>query len=221
LAEVQQEFYALICAAKTGFICMEAPVETKREAFALLADQIASQPKLARLAASLAKNFKSTASSPLQRAKELAYLLYVQEQPTLCLRVCQLLNDITFKHNYNLWTWVELTLALEWKLWIDAGQATQAQACANAIRATYQTGSEVEQLQKAKALERRLTGGLLYDAEIIGAQQSSDKVGERDYRLLQLGALLFIEALGGSDTLPIPELRRQFALNLTALRSAC
>jgi hypothetical protein len=107
---------------------MEVPIEAKREVFAAIATQMANQPKVSRLATSLSKNFKSTASDPLERAKNLAYLLYVHEQTALCLQVCQLLNDITFKNNYNLWTWVKLTLALEWKLRLDAGQPVQAQA---------------------------------------------------------------------------------------------
>jgi len=199
---------------------MEVSVEAKRKVFAAIAAQMADVPKVARLATSLAKNFKPTASDPLERAKNLAYLLYVHEQPALCLQVCQLLNDITFKGNYNLWTWVELTLALEWKLRIDAAQQELAQACTNTIRATCQTGSEAEQLQKTATLDYRLTGSLLCDVEIAKAQQRGDKTGEKTWRMLQLGALLFIEALGGSSTLPVSELEQQFAFNLAKLRGA-
>jgi hypothetical protein len=199
---------------------MEVPIEAKREVFAVVAAQLASPPKLARLANSLAKNFKPTASNPLEQAKNLAYLLYVHEQPALCFQVCQLLNDITFKNNYNLWTWVELTLALEWKLRVDAGQQELAQACANTIRNTYQTGNETERLQKTATLEHLLTGSLLYDAEIAKTQQSGDKMGEKNWRMIQLGALLFIEALGGSSTLQVSKLEEQFAFNLAKLRGA-
>jgi hypothetical protein len=121
---------------KISLFSMEVPIEAKRTVFAAVASHMSGQPKVARLATSLAKNFKSTASDALERAKNLAYLLYVHEQPALSLLVCQLLNDIAFKNNYNLWTWVELTLALEWKLRVDAGQPMQAQACANTIRDT-------------------------------------------------------------------------------------
>jgi hypothetical protein len=199
---------------------MEVPIEAKRAVFAAVAFQIHGQPKIARLATSLAKNFKSTASDHLERAKNLAYLLYVHEQPVLSLQVCELLNDITFKNNYNLWTWVELTLALEWKLRVDAGQTVQAQVCADTIRDTYQTGSETERLQKAVTLEHLLTGSLLCDTEITNAQQSGDKTGERTWRMIQLGALLFIEALGGSSVLPISDLEQQVVFNLAKLRGA-
>jgi hypothetical protein len=199
---------------------MGTPVETKRAVFAAIAAQMNNVPKVARLAISLAKNFKPTASDPLERAKNLAYLLYLYEQPELCLQACQLLNDIAFRGNYNLWTWVKLTLALEWKLRMDAGQQGLAQACVNTIRDTYQTGSETEQLQKIATLEYRLAGGLLYDAEIAQAQQSGDKTREKNWRMLQLGELLFIEALGGSSTLSVPELEKQFAVNLAKLRGA-
>ncbi len=195
-------------------------IEAKRIVFAAIAAQMAEIPKVARLATSLAKNFKPTASNPLERAKNLAYLLYVHEHPDLCLQVCQLLNDITFKGNYNLWTWVELTLALEWKLRMNIGQQVLAQACVNAIRATYQIGSETEQSQKIATLGYRLTGSLLRDAEIAKAQQSGDKMGEKNWRMLQLGEIMFTEALGGSSTLPVSELEQQFAVNLAKQRGA-
>ncbi|MBJ6145928.1 DUF6707 family protein [Hymenobacter sp. BT559] len=198
---------------------MEVPIEAKRKVFAAIAAQMGNIPKVARLATSLAKSFKPTASDPLERAKNLAYLLYVHEQPDLCLQACQLLNDIAFQNNYNLWTWVELTLALEWKLRIDAGQPMQAQACATTILETFQIGSETERLQKSAALKRRLTGSLLCDTQIAEAQRNGDKTAEKNWRMLQLGALLFIEALGGSSTLPVSELELQFAFNLAKLRS--
>jgi hypothetical protein len=60
----------------------------------------------------------------------------------------------------------------------------------------------------------------LYDTEIARAQQSGDKIGEKNWRMIQLGALLFLEALGGSSTLPVSELEQQFAFNLAKLRGA-
>lgn len=172
-----------------------------------------------RLAAGLAKNFKPTVADSLERTKNLAYQLYVLDKPGLCLQVCQLLNDLTFDRNYNIWTWVELTLALEWKLQTQNGQVAQAQKCAATIRSTYELGDAIERAQKAKALEYQVNGGLLYDVQITKAEQADDFTSERSYRMIQLGALVYIQALGGSITLPVQELERQLTFQLSKLRN--
>jgi hypothetical protein len=198
---------------------MTAVIEAKRQVLATVASQVTDYPKTARLANALAKNFKSTVVDSLERTKNLAYQLYVQDRPDLCLQVCQLLNDLIFTNNYNIWTWVELTLALEWKLRIQAGELLQAQQCAAILRSTYELGDPVAQAQGAKNLAWRVNGGLLYDAQIAQAAQWGDTTAETSYRHLQLGALLCIQALGGSAALPIPELEHQLAFQLAKLRN--
>lgn len=198
---------------------MATVIEVKRQVLATVASQVADHPKTARLANALAKNFKPTVVNSLERTKNLAYQLYVLDRPDLCLQVCQLLNDLVFTNNYNIWTWVELTLALEWKLQLQAGELTQAQRCAAILRSTYELGDIVAQAQGAKNLAWRVNGGLLYDAQIAQAEQRGDTTAEKSYRQTQLGALLCIQALGGSATLPLPELERQLVFQLAKLRS--
>jgi hypothetical protein len=199
---------------------MTAVVEVKRQVLATVASQVTDYPKTARLANALANNFKSTVVDSLERTKNLAYQLYVQDRPDLCLQVCQLLNDLIFTHNYNIWTWVELTLALEWKLQTQAGELIQAQRCAAILRSTYELSDPVAQAQGAKNLAWRINGGLRYDDQIAQAVQRGDTTAEKSYRQLQLGALLCIQALGGSATLPLPELERQLVFQLAKLRNS-
>ncbi len=198
---------------------MTEGAETKRAVFAEIANQLRAHPKEARLAASLAKHFKDTTAVSLQRASHLAYRLYVLEQPGLSLQVCQLLNDNTFKNNYNLWTWVELTLALEWKLRAQLGQEPRAHACAAAIRATYELGDGGAQAQRLRTLGFVLAGGLLYDDQIAEAERVKDTQAATSYRMAQLGRLLFMQALGGSTAIPVAELEQQLVLQLHKLRS--
>jgi hypothetical protein len=200
---------------------MTAVVEVKRQVLAAtVASQVTDYPKTARLANALANNFKSTVVDSLERTKNLAYQLYVQDRPDLCLQVCQLLNDLIFTHNYNIWTWVALTLALEWKLQTQAGELIQAQRCAAILRSTYELSDPVAQAQGAKNLAWRINGGLRYDDQIAQAVQRGDTTAEKSYRQLQLGALLCIQALGGSATLPLPELERQLVFQLAKLRNS-
>lgn len=123
--------------------------------------------------------------------------------------MCGLLNDIPFKNDYNLWTWVEATLA---------GESARAQACAEAIRATYQVGNELERTTKARVLERRLKGNGLYDERIKQAEQESDKPLEESLRLIQLKELLFLQAVRSSLDADRSELERQADFQLSKLR---
>lgn len=194
-------------------------METKRKALAEIADRLTEHKQLARSAASLAKNFKPTTADSLRRTKDLAYWLFVNDKLEESLDVCSLLNDIKFSNDYNIWTWVELTLALEWKLRTIAEQPEAAQQCSDKILSTYITGSQDERTTISKVLERRLNGSLLYDSRIAEAEQDKDLTSERNFRLLQIGQLLFIQALGGSEVLPVPELEKQIALQLAKLRA--
>ena len=187
----------------------------KRAVLATVAQAVPERKKVARLAASLAKNFKPTVAESLRRTNELAYMLYVHERPDLALQMCGLLNDIPFRNDYNLWTWVEATLALEWKLRTLAGETARAQACVDAIRATFDTGDESDTI----LLERRLGGSLFYNEKITEAEKENNTSLERVFRLVQLNELIFIQSLGGSEALPVPELERQIDFQLAKLRA--
>lgn len=194
-------------------------IESKRKVLAEIADRVPEHKQLARSAASLAKNFKPTTADSLRRTKDLAYWLFVYDKLEESLAICKLLNNIKFSNDYNIWTWVEMTLALEWKLRTIAEQPEAAQHCTDEILSTYTTGSQDERTTNSQVLERRLNGSLLYDSRIAEAEQDKDPSSERNFRLLQIGQLLFIQALGGSKALPVPELERQVDFQLAKLRA--
>ncbi|MBC6698745.1 DUF6707 family protein [Hymenobacter puniceus] len=194
-------------------------LDEKRNVLASISTSIPAYPRLVRLAVSLAERFKPSVAATLERTKVLAYWLYVYELPEICLQVCRLLNDLEFKQDYNQWTWVELTLALEWKLRIEAGQMAAAQMCVEKLQATNSVGNPFMQQIKVGALSRRLAGGLLRDVEIEQAELFGDSATATAYRLIELGEILFIQAQGGSADLSVTELEQRFAADLTKLRA--
>lgn len=198
---------------------MSTSLDDKRNVLASVATSVHAYPRLVRLATSLAKRFKPTVAETLQRTADLAYWLYVHEQPKLCLRVCQLLNDLEFEQDYNRWTWVESSLALEWKLRVEAGQMEAAQVCVEMLQATHSIGNSFVQDINAAALKRRLSGALLRDVEIAQAELAGDSAGVTAYRLIELKEILFIQAQGGSANLSITELEQRFVAHLAKLRS--
>jgi hypothetical protein len=212
---------SLLCVARILHLCqMSKTLDDKRNVLASVATSLQRYPRLMRLATSLAQRFKPTVAATLEHTQKLAYWLYVYEQPALCLQVCQLLNDLEFEQDYNRWTWVELTLVLEWKLQLEAGHLVAAQACVEALQATYAVGDLSMQQINARALKNRLSGALLKDAEIAEAELFADKTTAMAYRLAQLGELLFIQCQEGFTELPLSELEQQITRQLIKLRDA-
>ena len=198
---------------------MTQTLEGKRQKLAVVASHLAAHPRLLRLATSLAKGFKPTVAASLQRAQQLAYWLYVYEHRDLCLQVCRLLNDVPFEQDYNRWTWVELTLALEWKLRSEAGEGAAAQACLAIMQAAAAQGEPSMQRIKAAAMQHRLSGVFLRSQEIAEAERCGDRASARTYRFLKLGELLFLQAHGGSDKFHMNALDQEATAQLTALRA--
>ncbi|UYZ60650.1 DUF6707 family protein [Hymenobacter latericus] len=190
-------------------------IEAKRKVLAEVASQLSNHPQLARLASSLAKNFKPTVADALRRTQLLAYWLYVSEQPVLALQVCQLLNDIPFENDFNRWTWIELTLALECQLHSEVGNMAQAQNCATAILAPYEAAFPASR----RTLAGRLHGSLLREKEISTAELYADATAATNFRLSQLGELLLIRALGGLEAVPVAEVDQQLRSTLNKLRA--
>lgn len=198
---------------------MTQTLEGKRQVLTAVASRLAAHPRLLRLATSLAKGFKPTVAASLQRAQQLAYGLYVYEHRDLCLQVCRLLNDVPFEQDYNRWTWVEFTLALEWKLRSEAGERAAAQACLALMQAAAAQGDPSVQRINAAALQNRLSGALLRSQEIAEAERFGDRASARTYRFLHLGELLFLQAHGGSAEFPINAMEQEVTTQLTVLRS--
>jgi hypothetical protein len=180
------------------------------EASAKLFQEISSQPlgikKIDKLAASLAKSFKPTVASSLEKVNDLAFWLFVYEKNELSLRACRLLSVVPFNDNYNLWTWIETALALESKLLRLANDQAEAEQCLSKIRAPFMIGDEMHQAIKSRALTRRLSGELLQDDAITQAQDEGELDVANEYRFAHLKELVYIQALGGSDQLSVADI---------------
>jgi hypothetical protein len=69
----------------------------------------------------------------------------------------------------------------------------------------------------ARLRQRQLNDPNLYDPEILRATAAGDRSAEKDWRVLRLGALLYLRAHGGSETLSREVLDRRIANELNAV----
>jgi hypothetical protein len=167
-------------------------------------------PFLARAKKKAAAKFRFTSGAAVQSASALAYWLHVFGEDDQAADVCRFLEQYQFAGNFNVWSGVEAVLTLRARLARQAGRDDEAAGCvARVVAAGYAAA--------------RLDGNLLNDRGIRGdirnAVASKDKTGEREHRRRALVELNFVIALGGSAALRVPDLEREYAENLAALRT--
>lgn len=165
---------------------------------------------LSRLKKRASKNFKLTKSSSLENAFVLAYWLYVFGRDDEALEVCRFLGQVEFAGNFNIWSWVEKTLALQSRIVRLRGNKEESRRC-------------VERIETACVVEARLKGSLL-DGEngrrdcVRLATESGDKTDERDCRHLLLSELTYVIEVGRPSWMAVRKLENEYSENLVRLR---
>lgn len=152
-----------------------------------------------------AKNFKWTVSRSLENSMYLAYYSFVFGRYDDALEVCEFLSQFQFAGDYQLWGWIEHTLALQSRLLRFFVKPQEAADC-------------VGRIQKAGFVETRLSGSLLGTRNLDAAICDGRKIAERDWRAIRLVELCTVIELGGSEELPIQRLEIMFQENLLRLQ---
>lgn len=160
---------------------------------------------IARMKDRAGKNFRWTAKRPLKDATYLAYWSFVFGRSDDALQVCEFLSPFEFSGDYNLWTWIERSLALHSRLLCASGKQQEAAVCVARIR----NPGFVESRLEGSLLDRRNLDAVIFD----GA-----KTLERGYRMVLLGELCLLVELGGSESLPVQKLKGMFQENLSRLQ---
>ena len=152
--------------------------------------------------------FSRKKAASLENSMHLAYWLFVFGKEDETLEVCRFLGTYEFAGNFNLWSWIEHTLALQSRIVRQRGQHDESAECLKRIRA-------------AGFVESRLTGSLLNNKldRIKSLAAEKDKTGERDWSMLALLELCVLIELGGSKTLPIATLEQEFQQIVARLRT--
>ena len=143
----------------------------------------------------------------LDNGSRLAYWLFVFRKEEQALEVCRFLGAYEFAGNFNLWSWIELALALQSRLARQGGRADESAECVRRIGA-------------AGFVVSRLEGSLLSDKLecIQRAAEEKNKTGEREWCLVALRELCILIELGGSAPWPVAALEHEFERALNRLR---
>ena len=152
-----------------------------------------------------AKDFKWAVSRSLENSMYLAYYSYVFGRRNDALEVCKFLSQFQFTDDFQLWGWVERTLALQSRILRLFGRTQEAAEC-------------VSRIWEAGFVETRLSGSLLGTRNLDIAISDGRKTSERDHRAVRLTELCAVIELGGSEELPVDTLEVWFQENLTRLQ---
>jgi hypothetical protein len=167
--------------------------------FQNIAESITNK-QLQRTALSLAKGYKPTVAAKLETAMHFTIDLYFDGSENEALQVCELMAQIQYNGNYNIWTWVEATLLL--KSWIHK-KSNSIEKLNETIKrvdetSEIKTNNELADTIKKRVKLRNLAGNLICYKEIEEAMSNGDKATEMAYRKIQYTRLLYIYFLGGS-----------------------
>lgn len=179
------------------------------------------RPRIQRIAARLSRGLNTKAGSNLQDVRDLAHTLFVDlDDRENALTVCGLITDLPFDGNFGRWKWIQSALALAAYINYDAGNLVAADKLAEALRSPDDADEDPFRAKvNAAVRQRQLNEPNLYDKEIHRAMAAVDRSAERDWRVLRLGALMFLRAHGGSETLEPAELDRRIRNELVAIRA--
>jgi hypothetical protein len=160
---------------------------------------------LAGLKKKIPKNFDFNSMECLENAMILAYWLYVFKKDGEAMEICGFLEQMKFSGKYDLWSFLENTLALHSRILQEKGSPEESKKCINRINA-------------AGFVKERLDGTQRYNQDIQNAARDGNKTEEKKFRLLDLTELCFMKELGGSKFFPAEKLEQLIQNSITNLR---
>ncbi len=189
---------------------------------ALVAHVAAIHPeseRLRELADRLGRGVNVKSGSHLHDLHDIAMILFVDlADPANALRTADLLATLPYDGNFGRWKWIESALAMA--AFITRDNAERSAWYSTALRVPDDAEPDPLRAKSAAAVrQRQLNDPNLYDPEIVRASAAPDRAAEKEWRVLRLGALLYLRAHGGSQTLSREALERRIANELRTIAS--
>ena len=178
--------------------------------------------QLIRTLASLKKEFKPTIQSQLWRLNKLCYDLYFRGKKNLTISLCRLIEEVSFKGNFNIWSPIESTLLLKWWILKDQQENKNLELTINQLMevSVYEWSDAIKTRINRKVRKRRAQQGTLLNYDKINtAIANKNKHDEYDYRSILFSELLFIYFNGGLESKTESELILEIETNLNKIRA--
>ena len=182
-----------------------------KEIFERIASDTTQKKQVVSLAKKLVKKFSVKSGSDLEKLKDLCYWLYVQDQKDKSILVCEIVDQVSFENDFNIWTWIESIIALHIRIMREQNDIEKVEIYRTKLMTSYK--------EDPKLLSEILNGSGLYDDEIKSDENDGDEKGANTWRFLQLNQLCLMRELGGSSTYPIDKIDREIERLITLLKN--
>lgn len=138
------------------------------------------------------KKLSFRSSADLSNLDELARWLYVYGYEKHALKAAQIIDELEFKGDFNIWTPVEKILLLQTRIYREQGKDSKVRKNLNKILEPM--------IPHEEAFKRRLSFNWLSDKAIERYLKENDFRTANGIRFADLGDLFFIRELGKGKT---------------------
>jgi len=163
-------------------------------------------------AAALAKGFSLSNSENLEGLIRLATLRFVLDDTATTLKLTNLISDIKFDNDFDIWTWVEHGLVLQSAVYRKQGKTELAKECINKIASTF----ENDPINK-RVFMRTLNGDGISTA-YSKIQKAYDEEAEYGRRIALLWKLMLIREMGGGEEFSTDRADKEIQENIDRLK---
>lgn len=158
--------------------------------------------RLKKVANKLSLSFSETKSADLEKAVQLAYLLYLYDKLDFAEQIVNELSHIEFNGNYNYWTWIEMALILNIRINRINSELAIVDVLKNKVLSPLSIGNEAQVRINNRVFKRILQGDTLPLDKVKRAMDAGDVNDEVFWRTVYLKKLMKISEMGGSDEYP-------------------
>lgn len=134
------------------------------------------------------KKFSFKSPSALWNLNHLTMWLYIHGYEEDALQAIQIIEEVPFQGNFEIWEPIEALLLLEARIQGQRGNLEKAQANRAKVMAPYEPHQE--------AFRRQLAPGWLNDKNIAHDEAASNPKGANAWRFGDLESLIFMRELG-------------------------
>ena len=154
----------------------------------------------------------------LETINDLLYAIYALGEKQLCLEFYEYFENVIPIEDKRIWTWKESSLLLFAVLFDEIGDKGTAQKCLYPVKEAFNLGNDLVVTVNENARKRKMNGDLLPYSSIKQSIEDEEKEDELTYRLILLKGLIYIKALGFSDSMLSERVNKEINENIEALK---
>lgn len=158
------------------------------------------------------ENYNENDATSLEALVRIAYIFYLTNDINSAKLICSEISNISFKGNFNYWTWIEMAIVLLMRINRE-GNTEPTNKLKDVVLAVLNAGNDLQNKVNTNNFNRVMAGQTLDFSKIQSAIIERDRPSELDYRLTYFMKLVKIREMGASENFSIAEADSQIEEN--------